>query len=70
MDRVPGDEHLFDRLRHRSEPVEVVDAAGNVIGTFLPAGLEPTTEELDTIERNVRRTYTGDEVIAHLRSLA
>jgi hypothetical protein len=71
MDQIRGEGELFNRLASSTIPVELLDAAGNVVGTFLPAVREPepTAAELDAIMRNAKRRYTGDEVIAHLRGL-
>jgi hypothetical protein len=78
MDRVRGEGEWFDRLAGATAPVELLDAAGRVVGTFLPAGRparpaaggpELTAAELDEIERTNARWFTTDEVVAHLRSL-
>ena len=71
MDQIRVDGELVACLTGRTSPAEMVDAAGAVLGTFLPAAgePEPTAEELDAAERNSKRRYSGDEVVAHLRGL-
>ena len=76
MDRVRGEGEWFDRFAGRTDPVQVVDAEGRLLGVFTPApvlgpnnGAEPTAAEMAEAERNCQRWYTGEEVLAHLRSL-
>jgi hypothetical protein len=78
MDRIVADDRLPERLAVRVMPAEVVDKNGEVLGIFTPAhtpeGFVPdrpelTLEELDEIERNCKRWYTTEEVLARLRSL-
>ena len=78
MTRITVDEALRGKLHNLSEPVELCDESGRVLGRFSPAfdpalyeGLEPqiSKEELDRRRKNKGKTYTTAEVLAHLEKL-
>ena len=66
------------QLATSTQPVELCDASGKVLGRFVPkidlseweiVGGEPTEEELQRAEQSKGKRYTTAEVIAHLESL-
>jgi hypothetical protein len=83
MTRILADETLLSKLRNLSEPLELVNNAGRVIGRVVPVedcsdvvdlskwepvGPDVTEEELDRRERS-DKWYTTQEVLDHLRNL-
>jgi len=75
MTRVIVDETLRSRLHNLSEPLELCDESGRVLGRVFPAldlsqyeQWEPPIgeEELRRRERSNERRYTTAEVLAHL----
>lgn len=78
MTRITVDEILRKKLNDLSEPLELCDEAGRVLGRVFPAfdlsDYEPweppiDEEELRRREQSSGRRYTTAEVIAHLESL-
>lgn len=66
------------KLQAASQPVELCDESGKVLGHFLPAvdlseyeGVEcpSSDEELDRISRSNEKCYTTAEVLAYLEKL-
>jgi hypothetical protein len=78
MTRVIVDDILQSKLRNLTEPLELCDPAGRVLGRFVPeidlSGYEPwepefSEEELQRDEQSDEKRYTTEEVLAHLKSL-
>lgn len=78
MTRITVDQTLQQKLQGHIQPVELCDPSGHVLGKFLPRfdpalyeNLEPqiSEEELRRRSESKERTYTTEEVIAHLESL-
>jgi hypothetical protein len=78
MTRITVDEILRKKLNDLSEPLELCDEAGRVLGRVFPAfdlsDYEPweppiDEEELRRREQSSERRYTTAEVIGHLESL-
>ncbi len=78
MTRVLIDANLPAKLHQLTEPVELCDEAGQVLGSYFPAEdsslygpREPqvSEEELDRRSRSNEKTYTTAEVIAYLEKL-
>ena len=70
------DPDLTFKLSVRSKPVELVDEDGRVLGVYTPAPIDParlgpdiSAEELERLMTDPRPDLTGDQVLAHLRSL-
>lgn len=70
------DPDLAFKLSIRGKPVELVDETGRVLGVYTPAPIDPallgpdiSNEELERLLADPRPGYTGDQVLAHLRSL-
>jgi hypothetical protein len=58
MSRLVVDAMLPEKLKHLQHPVELVDVAGHILGTFLPhaaAALEPKVSE-----EEIRRRMSED----------
>jgi hypothetical protein len=77
MSRIILTEELLAQLRAANEPVELCDAAGQIVGEFFPKlnpadweaiGPELSTEELLDRVRNDKK-YTTEQVLEHLRRL-
>jgi hypothetical protein len=77
MTQITLDADLADKLHGLTQPVELVDPKGQVLGQFTPvidmSEWEPispdvTEEELDRREQS-DEWYTFEEVMAHLKSL-
>lgn len=75
MTRVIVDETLRSRLHNLSEPLELCDESGRVVGRVFPAvdlsqyeQWEPpiSEEELRRREQSDEKRYTTAEVLAHL----
>jgi hypothetical protein len=70
------DDSLRSQLSSCSQPVDLRDAAGSILGRFIPATdpslYEPvppmTREELDRVAESTE-WYTTEEVLRHLESL-
>jgi hypothetical protein len=78
MTRVIVDDALRSKLHNLTEPLELCDSLGNVVGRFVPAfdpseyeQWEPefSEEELLQEEQSNEKRYTTAEVLAHLKSL-
>jgi hypothetical protein len=78
MTQIILDAALRIKLNNLSEPLELCDESGQVLGRFLPTitsanyeGLEPqvTREELQRRKENKGKTYSTAEVLAHLENL-
>ncbi len=72
------DANSIPRLATLTQPVELCDSSGRVLGRFLPkidlteweiVGPESSEEELCRREQSKGKRYTTAEVIAHLESL-
>lgn len=72
------DANTLSQLRTLTQPVELCEPSGRVLGKFVPKidlseweiiGPELTEEELREREKPGRKRYTTAEVIAHLESL-
>ena len=77
MTKVIIDDSIRTKLHNLSQPLELCDASGRVLGHFVPTpdlseyeGLEPqiTEEELRRREQETE-SYTTAEVLAHLEKL-
>jgi hypothetical protein len=77
MTRITLDSATLAKLHNLTEPLELCDEAGNVIGrvipTLIPPGWEPlgpdvSEEELQRREQSTE-WYTSEEVLAHLKCL-
>ena len=77
MTRIIVDETLKSKLHNLSEPLELCDEAGRVLGHVYPAvdlsQYEPwepemSEEELQQLEQS-DKWYSTEEVLAHLKSL-
>ncbi len=78
MTQVIVDETLLSKLHNLTEPLELCDGAGHVLGRVVPAfdlsQYEPwepefSEEELRAEEESDAKRYTTAEVLAHLKSL-
>lgn len=78
MTRVIVDEILRSKLHNLTEPLELCDASGRVLGHLVPAaGLseyeacEPhfSDDELRAAEQSGEKRYTTAEMLAHLAGL-
>ena len=78
MIQVVVDQAMQTKLHNFSQPVELCDLAGRVLGRVFPAGdltqYEPlvpqvSEEELDRREKTNEKRYTTTEVLAHLEKL-
>ena len=78
MTRITMDGALRSMLHNLSQPLELCDEAGRVVGRVLPVHdmdqYEPrepqvSDEELDRRSRSDEKTYTTAEVLAHLEKL-
>ncbi len=78
MTRIVIDAATQAKLQHLSGVVELCDAAGQVLGQFVPAPDVPklgplvpqiSVEELRRREQANEKRYTTAEVIAHLEKL-
>jgi hypothetical protein len=70
------DPDLTFKLSTRSKPVELVDDEGRVMGVYTPAPIDPAKFDPGISEEEIQRRltdprpgYTGEQVVAHLRSL-
>jgi hypothetical protein len=78
MTQVMMDEILRSKLHNLSQPLELCDESGRVVGRVFPAPdlsqyepLEPqvSEEELNRREQANEKRYTTAEVLAHLEKL-
>jgi len=78
MTRIIADEVLRAKLQGLAEPIELCDPSGRLLGRYLPAldpqlyeGLESplSKEELEKRKQSKGKTYTTQEVLAHLERL-
>jgi hypothetical protein len=78
MTRITVDETLRGKLHNLSEPVELCDESGKVLGRLYPTldlsqyePLEPqiSREELERRKQSKEKRYTTAEVLAHLEKL-
>jgi hypothetical protein len=79
MSKIVIDASLRSLLQAVSQPVDLCDETGQVLGRFLPAVdlssqyevVEPpiSDEELDRLSRSNEKTYTTAEVLAYLEKL-
>ena len=78
MTRILMDADLPAKLRQLTEPAELCDEAGKVVGRFDPifdpskwemVGPEVTDEELERRANSNERRYTTAEVLAYLEKL-
>jgi hypothetical protein len=78
MTRIVINTALRDQLQAITQPVELCDEAGQVLGRFLPSvdpspyefvDLPISDEELIRLSRSKERTYTTAEVLAYLEKL-
>lgn len=72
MVQVIIDPAMQSKLHNFSQPVELCDSAGRVLGRVIPADeLTPrvSEEELDRREKANEKRYTTAEVRAHLEKL-
>jgi hypothetical protein len=78
MTQIRLDASLAGKLHVLSQPVELCDPTGRVLGRFVPridlSDWEPispdvTEEELDRRARSGGKRYTTDEVLAYLEQL-
>jgi hypothetical protein len=76
MTDITLDAELARKLHKLSQPVNLRDPAGRLVGRFLPMlepaqyeGLEPqiSKEELHRRKQSKGKTYTAAEVLAHLK---
>jgi hypothetical protein len=70
------DPDLAFKLSVRGQPVELVDETGRVLGVYTPAPIDPAALGPDLSEEEYQRRlsdprpgYTGEQVLARLRSL-
>jgi hypothetical protein len=76
MPRIVVDETLHQKLPTWHQIVELVDANGNLLGSFVPGmpaesnDPEPTEDELRRLEQIPGPNYTTAQVLAHLERLA
>ncbi len=76
MPRIVVDATLHEKVPTWHEIVELVDAEGNLLGSFVPGMTaetgdpEPTEEELRRLEQVPGPNYTTAQVLAHLERLA
>jgi hypothetical protein len=78
MTRILADESLRNKLYNLSEPLEICDDAGRVLGRYLPT-IDPSRyevlespiskEELLRRKKSKGKTYTTAEVLRHLEKL-
>jgi hypothetical protein len=75
MTRMILDPALLSKLRDQTQPLELCDESGKVVGRFFPApdltGCEPLEPQISAEELQRRRTsgerrYSTAEVLAHL----
>jgi hypothetical protein len=78
MIRIVVDADLLKKLHNLTEPLELADTSGRLLGRVLPAvdperfeGLEPqiSREEMRRRKENKGKTYTTAEVLAYLENL-
>lgn len=72
MDRIPMDPNHGFQLPDPSRPYVLCDAAGQIVGRYLPAALEPpmSREEMERRKQEKSgRVYTTAEVLALLENL-
>ena len=71
MTRITLDPNLRHNLPDLSQPFAVCDEAGNLVGRFIPASMEPplSRDEIERRKQNKGKTYTTAEVLAHLEKL-
>jgi hypothetical protein len=78
MIRITVDEVLLRKLHNLSEPLELCDNSGRVLGHFVPtfdlSKYEPwepefSEEELRAEEESNGKRYTTVEVLAHFKAL-
>jgi hypothetical protein len=78
MSQIILDASLAHRLVQLTQPVELCDPAGKVLGRFVPlidysewepASPDVSEDELDRRSRSTDKRYTTAEVISHLERL-
>jgi hypothetical protein len=78
MTRIVIDDVLRSKLNDLTQPLELCNAEGRVVGRFFPVidpsqyeGLESPTsrEEIERRKKNKGKTYTTAEVLAYLEKL-
>lgn len=77
MTKVTVDEALLSRLYNLSEPLELCDASGRLLGRVIPVpdlseyeAWEPPMDEEDLLRREQEvESFTTAEVLAYLESL-
>ena len=71
MTQIMIEEVMQKKLRSLMQPIELVDEAGHVLGTFTPrSSREPqiTEEELERREQETE-SFSTDEILRHLETL-
>jgi hypothetical protein len=71
MTRITLDSNLRHKLPDVTQPFVVCDEAGNLLGRFIPARLEPplSRDEIEERKQNKGKAYTTAEVLAHLEKM-
>ena len=72
MVQVVVDAAMQNKLHNFSEPVELTDTAGRVLGRVIPAsdlGPQVSEQELDRREQANEKRFTTAEVMDHLGKL-
>ena len=78
MSQIVVDSSLHEKLPGLTQPVELIDREGKLLGRYIPDNAvdiyaEPTNEELERLERLAREPgprYSTAQVLAHLEKLA
>ena len=68
MTKITLDPSLRHQLPDLAHPFAVCDEAGNFVGRFIPAALEPplSRDEIERRKQNKGKTHTTAEVLAQL----
>jgi hypothetical protein len=69
MTQLVIDAVLQSKLEKLTEPAELCDSSGRVLGRFVPAYLEPQLSEEELQRRAQEPEFTTAEVLAHLGNL-
>ena len=78
MTRIIIDAPFLSQLQQATQPVELCDPSGRVLGQFVPAPLSSawefltpdiSEEELDRRTRSTEKRYTTAEVLKHLEAM-
>jgi hypothetical protein len=71
MTKITLDPSRRIQLPDPSQPFAVCDAAGNVVGRYIPATMGPpiAREEIERRKKQKDKSYTTAEVLAHLEKL-